>query len=120
MKTALALLGFIMFILPVQSQVVNRIADTPVARNSIYASFGGAGIYYAINYERQLFQHRDICIGARAGFGIDFSSALFGKEFSIPIGAFFLYGKRNGRLELGHPALQPRAASGRPHPGLGA
>ena len=100
MKKAFALFGFILFLLPVQSQVSNRDAEAPVARNSISASFGGAGIYYALNYERLLFQHRKISIGARAGIGTDFSSALFGRELSLPVGAFILYGKKNSRMEL--------------------
>ncbi len=101
MKIAFALLGYIMFTLPVQSQMANRDAEAPVARNTISASFGGAGIYYALNYERLLVQHRKIGIGASTGIGTDFSSALFGREFSLPVGAFILYGKKNGRLELG-------------------
>ena len=101
MKKIFTLFGFIMFLLPVQSQEANRDAKAPAARNAIYASFGGTGIYYALNYERLLVQQRAICIGARVSVGTDFSSALFGQEFSLPVSAYILYGKKKGRLELG-------------------
>lgn len=78
-----------------------KINPDSIAKNSIYASFGGAGIFYAVNYERNLYLSETFSLAARIGLGTSFSSVLFPSEFNMPIGASALYGKKNNHFELG-------------------
>lgn len=70
------------------------------APNSVYLSFGGPAIYFSLIYERQLLIEKNYSFGVKGGIGSTFSSVLFPHEFSLPVGAFFLYGKRKHHLDL--------------------
>ena len=69
-------------------------------KNSMYASFGGAGIFYSLNYERNLYSSDKFAVGARVGFGTSLSPVIFSSEFNMPIGINALYGKKNSHIEL--------------------
>ena len=75
-------------------------ASDPVTKNAVYFSFGGAGFYYSINYERQFVVGKNYYLGVKGGIGTSFSSVLFPHEFSIPTGIFFLYGKNRSHLDI--------------------
>ena len=70
------------------------------ARNAIYGSFGGAGLFYSLTYERNVWARDKFSAAVRGGLGASFSSTLFPHEFNIPLGVSFLYGKRKGHLDL--------------------
>ncbi len=70
------------------------------AKNGIHLSYGGSGIYFSTMYERHIITKEAWNAGLKAGIGSSFSSVLFPYEFSIPAGAFFLYGKGNHHLDL--------------------
>ena len=69
-------------------------------KNTIYASFGGAGIFFSAIYERCLIIKKPYQLGVKGGIGSSFSSVLFPHEFNFPAGIFFLYGKRNNHLDI--------------------
>jgi hypothetical protein len=51
-------------------------------------------------YERELLAGNSFSTGVKGGVGLSFSSVLFPSEFSIPVGGYFLYGKRKSHLDL--------------------
>ena len=77
----------------------------PERKNSFYISLGGEGNAFAFNYEGQLWQKDLMSLRARLGFGFYISSMSwdifgdggmhFGFSPAFPVGAEFLYGKRN-------------------------
>jgi len=71
------------------------------AQNAIYGSFGGAGLFYSLTYERTVWTQNTFHAAVRGGVGASFSSVLFPHEFNIPLGVSFLYGKRKGHLDIG-------------------
>jgi len=73
---------------------------TEYAHNSVYFSVGGAGIYNSLNYERTLVFTDKYSAGVKIGIGSSFSPALFPNEFTIPVGGYFLFGKRNSHFDL--------------------
>lgn len=99
-KRSLLFLTFLFLIISGNSQEVIKANDFQVAKNSVIASVGGAGVYYSILYERQVFSKEKYSIGVKGGIGSSFSPVLFPNEFNFPVGAFFLYGKKNSHLDL--------------------
>ncbi len=93
----ICLIGFVAYGVKGQ-QNENRISSS--ASNGVYISYGGPGIYFSMTYERLLLAGNSYCAGAKAGLGTSFSPAIR-PEFSVPVGGFFLYGKRNSKLDLG-------------------
>lgn len=71
------------------------------ARNAVQLSFGGAGVYFSLTYERLLITGPAWNGGVKTGLGTSISSALSPPEFSLPLGGFVLYGKGNSKLDLG-------------------
>jgi len=70
------------------------------AKNVLYLSYGGPGIYFSAMYERHLLIRRNYHIGVKGGIGSSFSAVIFPAEFNIPLGAFFVYGKRMHHIDL--------------------
>jgi len=70
------------------------------AKNAVLGSFGGAGLYFSVIYERLFISNEKWNVGARAGIGSSFSSALFSDEFNVPLGVFVLLGKNKNHLDL--------------------
>lgn len=70
------------------------------ALNSVYFSIGGAGIYNSLNYERTFVYTNKYSAGVKVGIGSSFSPALFPNEFMIPVGGYFLFGKKNSHIDL--------------------
>lgn len=100
MKRILLIITLIGLILSVKSQEKQEDIAQSIAKNAAYASAGGAGIYFSLLYERQLFIKEKYSVGIKGGFGTSFSSVLFPQEFNIPLGVFFLYGKKNSHLDI--------------------
>lgn len=76
------------------------LSDSLPVKNTVYCSFGGGGVFFSLNYERHLIVHHQYTWGVKGGLATSFSSVLFPSEFSIPLGSYFLYGKKNSHLDL--------------------
>lgn len=100
MKRILLLITLMGFIVCAKSQEKYEEITSSVAKNAAYASAGGAGIYFSLIYERQLFLKEKYSAGIKGGIGTSFSSVLFPQEFNFPLGVYFLYGKRNNHLDI--------------------
>lgn len=74
--------------------------ETEYALNSVYFSVGGAGIYNSLNYERTLIFTDKYSAGVKIGVGSSFSAVLFPNEFTVPVGAYFLFGKNNSHIDF--------------------
>lgn len=68
-------------------------------KNAVYASFGGAGIYYSLMYERTVWASGKYRLHLKGGIGSSFSPALFPEEVNIPLGVGFLYGKAKHHMD---------------------
>lgn len=99
MKKRLFFLAFTLSFITIYCQDIDNI-HTNAVQNHTYFSFGGAGVYYSLIYERQLIYRNSYSAGVKAGIGTDFSPASFPDEFNIPVGGYFLYGKRNSHLDV--------------------
>ncbi len=71
------------------------------ARNSVQLSFGGAGVYFSVNYERLLWSSPAWNAAVKTGFGTSISPALSPPEFTVPLGGTVLYGKGNSKFDMG-------------------
>jgi hypothetical protein len=100
MKRILIVLIIFSLFAHVKAQVTETGNTSPKVKNTVYASVGGPGIYFSLLYERQLYIRNKYSLGVKGGIGTAFSSVLFPHEFNFPIGVFFLYGKRNSRLDI--------------------
>jgi len=100
MKRTLLILIFIFFISPVKGQEISKENNSVIAKNNVYASLGGPGIYFSLIYERIVLNDKKFSLGIKGGIGTGLSSVLFPDEFNFPIGVYFLYGKRNSHLDL--------------------
>jgi hypothetical protein len=100
MKRILLIFTLFGLIVYVQSQETPGDTTFYKAKNATYISGGGAGIYFSVIFERQIFLHDKYSAGVKGGVGTSFSAVLFPQEFNFPIGVFFLYGKRNNHLDI--------------------
>jgi len=100
MKRILLVITLIGLMVNTKSQEKHENVTSSVSKNSVYASAGGAGIYFSLIYERRLLLKEKYSVGIKGGIGTSFSSVLFPQEFNFPLGAFFLYGKRNNHLDI--------------------
>jgi len=78
-----------------------RIQGEHPPHNSLLLSFGGAGVYASVVYERLLVSLPAWSMGLKTGLGTTVSPALSPPEISIPLGGYALYGKGNSKLDLG-------------------
>ena len=83
-----------------RGQSVQEARSTRV-KHAVYGSFGGAGLFYSLTYERTVWTQNTFHAAVRGGIGASFSSVLFPHEFNIPLGVSLLYGKRKGHLDIG-------------------
>jgi len=84
----------------VNGQETEKKRDTQTS-NVVQLSFGGAGVYYSVIYERLLFIGPTLSAGVKTGIGTSLSRALSPPEISIPLGGFLLYGQGTSKLDLG-------------------
>jgi hypothetical protein len=100
MSRSLLIIVFFLFVTSLNSQSFSREGGGEGVKNTAYFSFGGPAIYYSLNYERHLVVKEKYSLGLKAGFGTNFSPVAFPDEFSIPLGVYFLYGKKKGHLDV--------------------
>jgi len=94
------LLALINIVIIAKPQEYEQSNDPVQAKNSIYASAGGPGIYFSAIYERHIIFKNNYSLGVKGGVGTSFSSVLFPGEFNFPIGILYLYGKKNSHLDI--------------------
>lgn len=75
--------------------------ESSPAKNSVFTSFGGASVYYSVNYERLVYEIGDFDFAARAGVGTSFSSVLYPSDINFPFGISVSYGKKGHKISGG-------------------
>jgi hypothetical protein len=94
------LIALINIVILSEAQEYDQAKEPLRAKNSVYASAGGPGIYFSVIYERHIIIKKKYSLGIKGGIGTSFSSVLFPGEFNFPIGILFLYGKKNSHLDF--------------------
>lgn len=85
---------------PAFSQSEPKIGGSDKVDNHVMLSLGGAGLYYSLSFERDLYRTAKMTFGGKAGLGTSLSSVIFPNEFNIPLGIYGRYGESAHKLEL--------------------
>lgn len=96
----LIILLLIICMVPVIGRAQENIDLKESAKNSLLLTFGGAGIYTSVIYERKLYQINNIRSGVRAGIGLSPFALTSFEDFNIPVGIYALYGKNKHHIDL--------------------
>jgi len=95
MKLIILLLCFVFSITMLHAQKANTTAGVSKIPSAIYFESGGAGVLFSLNYDRRLIKG----LGMRVGIG---HSLFSGNPITtVPIGVYYVLGKRKSLLELG-------------------
>lgn len=100
MKKLILIILLVGIVISAKAQNTENQSNTSEARNTLYASFGGSGIFFSGTYERLLTTQKQYRFGLKGGIGSSFSSVLFPHEFNFSAGAFFLYGRQKHHLDI--------------------
>jgi hypothetical protein len=96
----LILLVLISSLIPVTGWTQEESEINESAKNSLLLTFGGAGIYTSLIYERELYQLNNIRSGVRAGIGLSPFALTSFENFTFPVGIYALYGKNKHHIDL--------------------
>ena len=77
-----------------------RRLDTVLRRNTIYADWFGQSVFYSLNYDRLIRVNKKVKRSFSIGLGF-WPSEWISVMASVPISYNFVFGNKNGHLELG-------------------
>lgn len=100
MKKIILILTFINLVIFTTAQESDIDVTFQKPKNSIYISYGGAGIFFSAIYERHFIKNKSYSFGIKGGIGNSFSLVLFPNEFNFQLGGLFIYGKRKHHLDV--------------------